>query len=317
MNRHIGRADTHIHTFHGKHGDSYLSPEHVAEIYRQMNLRMLDKRRRLARHVIAITDHDTLEGALRILEYVYRQSMSEQEIYPKIVTGEEVTSLEGHIIGLYLKQHVPDKMSASETIAAIKEQGGLAVAPHPFTLLVLPFVGFGGEGMHYKGVGRKIFTLPFDAVEVINAPYTQTVANYWTKFLLAGYSVWHGKKPFAVLGASDLHFPVGATAYTKFRGTSPEDLYRAISSRKTKARGRAYGIPTLITGYEQCLSMYPSLVERCAEKKLPGLKSWDEMVPSNILNAIQYISETRGHPRRYLHQHVAYAARISTMLLGL
>jgi predicted metal-dependent phosphoesterase TrpH len=74
--------------------------------------------------VVCATDHDTIEGALRLRELAdgYR-----------IVVGEEVSSADGDLIGLFLERPVPPGLSGEETIARIREQGGLVCVPHPFS----------------------------------------------------------------------------------------------------------------------------------------------------------------------------------------
>src|SRR5579862_1937821 len=75
--------------------------------------------------VIAITDHDTIDGAL--------EAQALQAHYPfEIIVGEEVSSRDGHILALFLRQRVAPGLSAADTVAAIHEQGALAVAAHPF-----------------------------------------------------------------------------------------------------------------------------------------------------------------------------------------
>src|SRR6056297_1135765 len=71
---------------------------------------------------IAITDHDSIEFATK----------ANQELGNKIIIGEEISTTEGEIIGLYLNDLVQPGLSASETVAAIKKQGGLVHIPHPF-----------------------------------------------------------------------------------------------------------------------------------------------------------------------------------------
>src|ERR1041385_7118057 len=77
--------------------------------------------------VIAVTDHDTIEGALRARECAARRPDA-----PHVIVGEEVSSRHGHILGLFLEKRVRPGLSAAATIAAIHDQGGLAVAAHPF-----------------------------------------------------------------------------------------------------------------------------------------------------------------------------------------
>lgn len=71
---------------------------------------------------IAVTDHNTVSFALEL----------HQKLGNKIIVGEEITTLDGEIIGLYLKNAVKPAMSAADTVAAIKKQGGLVYIPHPF-----------------------------------------------------------------------------------------------------------------------------------------------------------------------------------------
>ena len=72
---------------------------------------------------IAVTDHDTIEGALRLRDRVKAL---------RIIIGEEITTRDGDVVGLFLRERVAPKRSARETIAAIHAQGGLAYLPHPF-----------------------------------------------------------------------------------------------------------------------------------------------------------------------------------------
>ncbi len=72
---------------------------------------------------LAVTDHDTIEGALRLRDQV-------REL--RVIIGEEVTTRDGDVIGLFVRERIAPGMSALETIQAIHAQGGLAYLPHPF-----------------------------------------------------------------------------------------------------------------------------------------------------------------------------------------
>jgi predicted metal-dependent phosphoesterase TrpH len=74
---------------------------------------------------LAITDHNTIAGALAVAEVAP---------FPVIV-GQEVSTAEGEVLGLFLEEEVPRDLLASETVGLIKEQGGLAGVPHPFDRL--------------------------------------------------------------------------------------------------------------------------------------------------------------------------------------
>jgi predicted metal-dependent phosphoesterase TrpH len=98
---------------------------------------------------IAITDHDTIDGALRF------RSMTDA----LVIVGEEITTRDGHLIGLYLHERIPPGMSARATALAIRAQGGLVFVPHPF-------VRFYGCGLRDR---LAEVTDLIDAVEINNA----------------------------------------------------------------------------------------------------------------------------------------------------
>src|SRR5207244_7905705 len=75
---------------------------------------------------IAVTDHNALGGALETAELARGHDLV-------VVSGEEVkTDSQGEVIGLFLREEIPRGLSFGDTVAAIKEQGGLVYLPHPF-----------------------------------------------------------------------------------------------------------------------------------------------------------------------------------------
>jgi predicted metal-dependent phosphoesterase TrpH len=75
---------------------------------------------------IAVTDHNAFGGALETTELARDHELI-------VIPGEEVkTDGQGEVIGLFLREEIPRGMSFAETVAAIKEQGGLVYLPHPF-----------------------------------------------------------------------------------------------------------------------------------------------------------------------------------------
>jgi predicted metal-dependent phosphoesterase TrpH len=78
---------------------------------------------------IAVTDHNVFGGALEALDYARGRELV-------VIAGEEVkTADQGEVIGLFLEREIPRGMSFGETVAAIREQGGLVYVPHPFDRL--------------------------------------------------------------------------------------------------------------------------------------------------------------------------------------
>jgi predicted metal-dependent phosphoesterase TrpH/glycosyltransferase involved in cell wall biosynthesis len=78
---------------------------------------------------IAVTDHNVFGGALEAADYARGRELT-------VIRGEEVkTDDQGEVIGLFLDREIPRGMSFSDTVAAIREQGGLVYVPHPFDRL--------------------------------------------------------------------------------------------------------------------------------------------------------------------------------------
>ncbi len=110
----VGKADLHLHT---TYSDGAITVRALLD--------RVATRGELA--VVAITDHDTIAGAEAA------QQLAQRERYPvEVIVGEEVTTRQGHIVGLFLREAIPPGQSAVDTVAAIHRQGGLAFAPHPF-----------------------------------------------------------------------------------------------------------------------------------------------------------------------------------------
>ncbi len=75
---------------------------------------------------IAVTDHNVFGGALEAVELARDRDLI-------VIPGEEIkTDGQGEVIGLFLKEEIPRRLSFADTLAAIKEQGGLVYLPHPF-----------------------------------------------------------------------------------------------------------------------------------------------------------------------------------------
>src|SRR5439155_1411518 len=60
----------------------------------------------------------------------------------EVVVGEEVTTLGGHLLALWIEKPVKPFRSMRSTIAAIHDQGGLAIPAHPLVPYPLCAQGF-------------------------------------------------------------------------------------------------------------------------------------------------------------------------------
>ena len=126
----VNKADIHIHT---TFSDGLMTPEATVE-YVAVETQL---------SVIAITDHDTIAGAVAARRYWHRHQRDFGHL--DIIIGSEITSQDGDIVGLFLNDDVPAGMHAAETVQAIHAQGGLAIAVHPYSFL-LPTVIRGVKG---------------------------------------------------------------------------------------------------------------------------------------------------------------------------
>jgi len=200
------RADLHLHT---TCSDGKPTPEELAQRL---------ARTRLA--VAAVTDHDTIEGALRVEEALAGTG-------PEIVIGSEVSTRDGHVLALFVIRDIVPAMSAEATIDAIHEQGGLAVAAHPYSLA--------------EGVGDLAARLPFDGVEILNGSPLMEMSNARAAARLA-------RTPAAMIGGSDAHVVWAAgQVYTLFPGAGAADLRAALLAGETRPavdwRGRLAALP--------------------------------------------------------------------------
>jgi len=87
---------------------------------------LLDHAERIGLGGIAVTDHNVFGGARKAVELATGRDLL-------VIPGEEVkTDGQGEVIGLFLREEIPRGMSFANTIAAIRDQGGLVYIPHPF-----------------------------------------------------------------------------------------------------------------------------------------------------------------------------------------
>jgi len=106
------KADLHIHTAYSP--DSITSLQQVIARCKKNEI-----------DCVAVTDHDTILGALKL-----------REIAPfTVIVGEEIKTRSGEIIGYFLNEEIPARLPAEEAVQRIKDQGGLVCVPHPFDRL--------------------------------------------------------------------------------------------------------------------------------------------------------------------------------------
>ncbi len=106
------KADLHIHTEYSI--DSNMPLDKIINRCLETGI-----------NCIAIADHGTVEGALKM-----------QNIAPfPVIIAEEILTTHGEIMGMFLKDGIPSGLSPNETISRIKAQGALVCIPHPFDIV--------------------------------------------------------------------------------------------------------------------------------------------------------------------------------------
>lgn len=208
-NADYGTADVHMHTHLS---DGLASPKQVLDY--------------VARHtrlnVIAITDHDRLDGSLWAAE--------QRDRYPfDIIPGMEVSAADGHVLALWIASPVPAGLSIQETTCAIHEQGGVAILAHPGEMLI-----HHASTLRYLRQPEVLFTLNVDGVEVYNAG-TMTPGNNLIARRICN------QVPLPVIGSSDAHtLSAIGLGKTRFPGRTADEFRAALRYRQTAAEGERW-----------------------------------------------------------------------------
>lgn len=207
---HTTTCDLHIHTKYSIEPSilglfaarARYGPEQVISVARKKRL-----------NAVAITDHDTLIGAELGERYIKKNKISDVTL----IKGEEVSSREGHILGLGIEEAIKPNLSAEETIDQIRAQGGVVIIPHPFTVY---------------GISNLIFHLKkIHGIEIFN-PFASLVVKANKKAEHASL-----KLDLAQIGSTDAHtLSVIGSIFTRIKGDSDVDsILRAIRQHKTEA----------------------------------------------------------------------------------
>lgn len=86
---------------------------------------LLEQARAVDLDALAITDHDVMDASLEAVDLAGDYGLIG-------IPGVEITSAAGHVIALGISERVPAGLSYGETLSRIRDQGGIAVIPHPF-----------------------------------------------------------------------------------------------------------------------------------------------------------------------------------------
>jgi len=220
----MSKADLHIHT---KASDGTFTPYEMLEY--------VSAETDIA--VLAVTDHDEIDGALEAA------ALAEQFPGVDVIPGIEVSTFDGHLIGLWVETAFPVLRSAEWTIDAIREQGGLIVVPHPMSWLTLSF-----GSLTFKRLARKGYQI--DAIEVMNASPAGKMS--YEKALEI-----QRKLGLPQVGGSDAHILEGiGKAHTLFPGNTAEDVREAIKQNTTLARGGYFDLDESMLYFRRKMRRY-------------------------------------------------------------
>jgi hypothetical protein len=209
----LGKADLHIHTALG---------DGMAEIPELLDY--VEEKTDLT--AIAVTEHDDLKPA-----HIAREQQARGRYRFEVIAGSEVTTLEGHLLALFIEEPVPSLKAVVQTIEAVHRQGGLCLIPHPMSWLTRSL----GERTIERILAHEDDLVYFDGIEVANLSPGARVTMEKAQRL--NNERFH----LAAVGGSDAHFLAAVgSSYTVFEGGGAEDLRRAILSRTTAGGAGRY-----------------------------------------------------------------------------
>jgi predicted metal-dependent phosphoesterase TrpH len=198
-------ADPHCHTLAS---DGMVSPADLVKAAVRAGV-----------DLIAVTDHDTMDS-------VREARARGEEAGVAVVAGQEITTrwpAQTHIMGWFLERPVRRGMSVEDTVEAIRDQGGLAIVPHPF----MP-VYFGS--IQPAMLRRLIEKHSVDGIEMV---FTVPIGARRRR-LLDEFFAANRTRLGAAVGGSDCHFGAHdmASAVTEYDG----DFKTAVQGRATRPR---------------------------------------------------------------------------------
>ena len=203
----MGKADLHIHT---AFSDGMAeAPELLDYVEAETDL-----------DIIAIVDHDDIRGALAA-----RERWAKGRCRFELVTGIEVTALEGHLLALFVDEPVSSLVPLDHVVEEVHRQGGLCVVPHPMSWLT-------------RSIGARTLVWSAGSLDGIEVACRSPAARVSIRRAAA---LNRRSLGLAEMGGSDAHFlqAIGS-AYTHFDGQTAADLKRSVLARSTRA---AYGPP--------------------------------------------------------------------------
>lgn len=199
--------EMHLHTQYSI--DSYLKLDTIIKVCQKKGI-----------NAVAVTDHGTIEGAEGL-----REKIEKKNAKIKVITGEEIFTSKGEVIGLFLKERIPYSLSPEETIRRIKKQGGLVYIPHPF----IPFMA--------NCLGKELyqFSKEIDIIEVFNA------RTMFGAGLRKARQFAQDNSIETVVGSdAHTHFEIGNACMELEDFNEPQEFLRNLRGAKAVIKGRGW-----------------------------------------------------------------------------
>jgi predicted metal-dependent phosphoesterase TrpH len=212
------RADLHVHPL----GDAVVRDRHPDAFIAAAERAGID--------LVALTDHDRIDVALDIVARTGESSVT-------FIVGQEISTSDGHLLGIGLRTRITPGRSMADSIAAVHDQGALAIVSHP---LLPTKISIGGRRLSAIADGDRI-RRP-DALEGFN-PLASWLPGY--RRLLVRFAAQHG---LPLVGGSDAHLASAVgRGFTDFgvghaeRPLTMIDLYLAVATGDVSGLGQSYG----------------------------------------------------------------------------
>ena len=178
--RALAFADFHAHTRFSR--DSILSEEKFIRVALERGLT----------HV-AITNHNNVEGAIAVRDKVAELGLDDRLT---VILGEEVSTSDGEVVGIFLQRTIPRGLTAAETADEIRAQGGLVSVPHPFD-------PFRPSHIRREPLERLAEAGKIDLIEVFNSRVTfhrhnQEAAEFAARFEIPGIAASDSHSSFEI-----------------------------------------------------------------------------------------------------------------------
>src|SRR6266516_4196679 len=208
----LGRADLHMHS---TYSDGVATLEQI--------LHYVEHRTNL--DVIALTDHDVIEGSLRM-----RDLWAKGNYRFGFIVGEEISTREGHMLALFIEKRIQPGLSMERSIDLVHEQGGLAIVAHPLNPIF--------RHSCQREVLDRIFEdddVWLDGIETWNASFCGIYANRLAMETNREVYCW------PEVGNSDAHtlHAIGRGC-TWFEGSSAQEVRATIESGVSAPGGKLW-----------------------------------------------------------------------------